>query len=152
MRMAWKQYLWSCTAEGPRDRDKPAHLTHTHTHQPKHSSIKQQIQKPQKTQHKHESTSTNQTIPWEYLNSARTTIYLDMTTNTQIQVPKLKRTWMLLWQTKKQKEGLHLSSTKITQVNIRFLTISIFIGHRLVRVSCNTDEIKDILHAEKLQT
>lgn len=38
-------------AEGPGDRDKPPHLTHTH--QPKHFCIKRQIQKPQKTQHKH---------------------------------------------------------------------------------------------------
>lgn len=44
----------------------------------------------------------------------------------------------------KQKEGLHLSSTKITHVNISlsFLTIPIFMGHRLVRVSCSTGEKK----------
>lgn len=44
----------------------------------------------------------------------------------------------------KQKEGLNLSSTKITQVNISlsFLTIPIFMGHRLVRVSCSTGEKK----------
>lgn len=34
----------------------------------------------------------------------------------------------------KQKEGLHLSSTKITQVNMRFLTNPIFMGHQLVKI------------------